>query len=83
MLRWLWLSLAVIGLDQFTKQLIETRFAFRESLEVLPFFNLTLVYNEGAAFSFLSDQGGWQRWFSPGDPRGRAAHRGVTGVHPP
>ncbi len=63
MLRWLWLSLAVIGLDQFTKQLIESSFAFRESLEVLPFFNLTLVYNQGAAFSFLSDQGGWQRWF--------------------
>lgn len=34
-----------------------------ETLSVLPFFNLTLAYNEGAAFSFLSDQGGWQRWF--------------------
>jgi signal peptidase II len=62
-LRWLWLSLGVIGLDQITKQLIEASFAFRESLAVLPFFNLTLVYNQGAAFSFLSDQGGWQRWF--------------------
>lgn len=34
-----------------------------ETLAVMPFFNLTLAYNEGAAFSFLSDQGGWQRWF--------------------
>jgi signal peptidase II len=34
-----------------------------EVLVLLPFFNLTLAYNPGAAFSFLSDQGGWQRWF--------------------
>jgi signal peptidase II len=63
MLRWLWLSLAIIGLDQYTKQLVESAFVKYESMAVLPFFNLTLVYNEGAAFSFLSDQGGWQRWF--------------------
>ncbi len=63
MFRWLWLSLLVIALDQFTKQLVESAFALRESMAVLPYFNLVLVYNEGAAFSFLSDQGGWQRWF--------------------
>jgi signal peptidase II len=62
-LRWLWLSLAVIGLDQFTKQLVESVFSLYESVAVMPFINLTLVYNRGAAFSFLSDQGGWQRWF--------------------
>lgn len=62
MLRWLWLSFLVVVFDQVTKQLIELNFALYESMELLPFLNLTLVYNEGAAFSFLSDQGGWQRW---------------------
>jgi signal peptidase II len=62
MLRWLWLSFLVVVLDQVTKQLIELNFTLYESLQLLPFLNLTLVYNEGAAFSFLSDQGGWQRW---------------------
>ncbi|MEW8013346.1 MAG: signal peptidase II [Candidatus Sedimenticola endophacoides] len=63
MLRWLWLSLLVIGLDQLTKQLVEASLLVYERVSLLPFFNLTLAYNEGAAFSFLSDQGGWQRWF--------------------
>jgi signal peptidase II len=63
MLRWLWFSLLIIVLYQVTKQLIEASFMVYETLSVLPFFNLTLAYNEGAAFSFLSDQGGWQRWF--------------------
>ncbi|MCW8945187.1 MAG: signal peptidase II [Sedimenticola sp.] len=63
MLRWLWFSLLIIVLDQVSKQLIEASFMVYETVSVLPFFNLTLAYNEGAAFSFLSDQGGWQRWF--------------------
>ncbi len=63
MLRWLWLSLIVIVLDQATKQWVESSFMVYEVVDVLPFFNLTLAYNEGAAFSFLSDQTGWQRWF--------------------
>jgi signal peptidase II len=50
-------------LDQATKQWFESSFMVYEVVNVLPFFNLTLVYNEGAAFSFLSDQSGWQRWF--------------------
>jgi len=62
MLRWLWLSLIVIGLDQISKQLVESSLLVYERVSLLPFFNLTLAYNEGAAFSFLSDQGGWQRW---------------------
>lgn len=66
MLRWLWLSLIVIVLDQASKQLVESSLLLYESLEILPLFNLTLVYNEGAAFSFLSDQPGWQRWFLSG-----------------
>jgi len=63
MLRWLWLSLGVVLLDQITKQLAEALLTAYRSLEVLPFFDLTLMYNKGAAFSFLSDHSGWQRWF--------------------
>ncbi|MCW8908058.1 MAG: signal peptidase II [Sedimenticola sp.] len=63
MLRWLWLSLLVVLLDQVSKQVIEASLLVYETVPVTPFFNLTLAYNEGAAFSFLSDQGGWQRWF--------------------
>lgn len=60
---WLWLSALVIVLDQITKQLAENMLVFHQANAVFPGFNLTLVYNEGAAFSFLSDAGGWQRWF--------------------
>ena len=63
MIRWLWLSLLVILLDQGTKQLAEAMLNFAQPVTVLPFFDLTLLYNKGAAFSFLSDQSGWQRWF--------------------
>ncbi|MES9829952.1 MAG: signal peptidase II [Candidatus Thiodiazotropha sp.] len=63
MIRWLWLSLLVIVLDQASKQAAESALTLYESVRVLPFFDLTLLYNKGAAFSFLSDQGGWQRWF--------------------
>jgi len=63
MLRWLWLSLVVIGLDQITKQWAETALTAYRPQSFLPFFDLTLMYNKGAAFSFLSSQGGWQRWF--------------------
>jgi signal peptidase II len=63
MIRWLWLSLFVILLDQGSKQIVNGLMTEGETLVLLPFFNLTLAYNPGAAFSFLSDQGGWQRWF--------------------
>ena len=63
MIRWLWLSLLVILLDQGSKQIVEATLQLGEVQVLLPFFNLTLAYNPGAAFSFLSDQGGWQRWF--------------------
>ena len=66
MSRWLWLSLMVVLLDQASKQLIVASFMLYENQEILPVFNLTLVYNKGAAFSFLSDQSGWQRWFLAG-----------------
>jgi signal peptidase II len=63
MTHWLWLSLVVIVLDQASKQFAESVLTLYESVKVLPFFDLTLLYNKGAAFSFLSDQSGWQRWF--------------------
>jgi signal peptidase II len=63
MLHLLWISLLVLVLDQATKVWVQTVFQPYESLEILPFFNLVLAFNTGAAFSFLGDAGGWQRWF--------------------
>jgi len=61
---WLGLSVLVMVIDQLTKIMVERRFAFGERLEIVPgWFDLTLVYNTGAAFSFLAGAGGWQRWF--------------------
>ena len=61
--RLLWLSGLVVVLDQLSKFWIMATFEEYEVLVIWPVFNLTLVYNTGAAFSFLSDAGGWQRWF--------------------
>lgn len=60
-----WLAIAgvVVLLDQLTKILISQSFSYGESYPVTSFFNLVLVYNKGAAFSFLASQGGWQRYF--------------------
>ncbi len=63
MLRWVWLSGLVILIDQLTKWMAERALDLHIPVPVMPSFNLTLVYNTGAAFSFLSDAGGWQRWF--------------------
>jgi len=60
---WLGLAGAVVLLDQFTKLWVLGSFALHERLVVTSFFNLVLVYNPGASFSFLADAGGWQRWF--------------------
>jgi signal peptidase II len=60
---WGWLSILVIVLDQATKYLAETLLVMHQPIPVLPSFNLMLTYNTGAAFSFLADAGGWQRWF--------------------
>jgi signal peptidase II len=62
-LHWLWLSLIILALDLWTKSLAEQHLHLYQRIEVLPFFNITLAYNSGAAFSFLADAGGWQRWF--------------------
>ena len=63
MTKWLGVSLVVIILDQLSKYVANAQLVYAEPLPVLPSFNLTLLYNRGAAFSFLSDAGGWQRWF--------------------
>ena len=60
---WLWLTVVFLILDQVTKQWVAQTFDYRETLAVMPYFNLTYVHNPGAAFSFLADQPGWQRWF--------------------
>jgi signal peptidase II len=58
--RWFLLAAAVVAADQATKSMILARFNLGEGVVVAPFFNLVLVYNKGAAFSFLSDAPGWQ-----------------------
>jgi signal peptidase II len=63
MLKWLNLSALVIIFDQLSKWLMSTWLSLHETVAVLPFFNFTLAHNRGAAFSFLSSAGGWQRWF--------------------
>ena len=63
-LNWLLLSVAIIIADQITKWVVLTRFQLHESMPVIDgLLSWTLAFNEGAAFSFLSDAGGWQRWF--------------------
>lgn len=63
MRKWLWLALAVIVFDHLTKWWITTTLDFQQAVPVLPFFSLVRVHNTGAAFSFLADASGWQRWF--------------------
>ncbi len=63
---WLGLSGLIIVLDQLTKFWVVSALRLGQSMELASFFNLVFVYNPGAAFSFLSDAGGWQRWFFVG-----------------
>jgi signal peptidase II len=62
-LRWFALAATVLLLDQLTKLWVMTEFTLGDSRYITGFFNLVRAHNEGAAFSFLSDAGGWQRWF--------------------
>ncbi len=62
-LRWLWLSGLVLALDQLTKQAALHLLLERQMVNVFPGLNFTLVFNPGAAFSFLGEASGWQRWF--------------------
>jgi signal peptidase II len=65
---WIWLGLAVVVilLDQFSKTLILGDFSHGESRYVTSFFNVVRVHNTGAAFNFLADSSGWQRWLFVG-----------------
>jgi signal peptidase II len=66
MLKWLWLSTLTLLLDQLSKLAIDRSMNLFDSIPLLPFFNLTYVHNTGAAFSLLSEAGGWQRWLFAG-----------------
>lgn len=63
MLKWIWLTVVVVIFDQLTKYIASTTLDMSQSISVMPMFNWTLRHNTGAAFSFLADAGGWQRWF--------------------
>ena len=70
-MRILGVSLAIVLLDQITKQVMDGWLGLCqpyacERQHILPFFQLVVLYNEGAAFSFLADAGGWQRWVLSG-----------------
>jgi signal peptidase II len=64
--RWLGIALLTLLLDQLTKIAVVGAFQLGEALPITSFFNLVRVHNPGAAFSFLADAGGWQRWFFTG-----------------
>ncbi|HET7548906.1 MAG TPA: signal peptidase II [Usitatibacter sp.] len=61
--QWLWLSAAVVALDLASKAWLAHILVPGEPHDLTPFLRIVLVYNSGAAFSFLAGAGGWQRWF--------------------
>lgn len=65
-LPWLLITFVIIGIDLGTKSWVSGNFAYAQRLEVLPVFDLVLLHNTGAAFSFLAESSGWQRWFFVG-----------------
>jgi signal peptidase II len=64
--KWLSISAIVVVLDLYTKHLVQNAFQYGEHLTITGFFDLVRYHNEGAAFSFLADAGGWQKWFFSG-----------------
>jgi len=62
-MKWLWLSAFTVVLDQLTKTIAEAELLLHRPIAIFPGFNFTLMYNKGAAFSFLSEAGGWQQIF--------------------
>ncbi|MBI1424665.1 MAG: signal peptidase II [Gammaproteobacteria bacterium] len=62
MLKWLWIAVLVVALDQITKQWASHTLQMYHPVKIIPMLNLFLAHNLGAAFNFLSDAGGWQRW---------------------
>ncbi len=65
-LRFIWLAVLVIVLDQWSKHWIVANFSQYQLHRILPFLNFSLIFNHGAAFSFLNNAGGWQRWLFSG-----------------
>lgn len=65
-LRWLPVTAAVIALDQLVKLWVVAHLALYHTLRVLPVLDITLTYNRGAAFSFLAEASGWQKWVFAG-----------------
>lgn len=63
---WLGIAAIVVLLDQLSKITMSRLLLYGQSETITPYFNLVMVYNQGAAFSFLADSGGWQRWFFSG-----------------
>ena len=63
MLKWIWIAVVVVILDQLTKYIASTSLEIYQPVAVMPMFNWTLMHNTGAAFSFLANENGWQRWF--------------------
>ena len=63
MLKWIWLAVVIVIVDQLTKYIASASLEMFQPVAVMPMFNWTLMHNTGAAFSFLADAGGWQRWF--------------------
>tara|TARA_R110002153_G_scaffold107109_4_gene246951 strand:- start:117483 stop:117950 length:468 start_codon:yes stop_codon:yes gene_type:complete len=63
MLKYLWLTSVIIAIDQVSKWFMVSWLSLHETFAVMPFFNLTMAHNPGAAFSFLAHADGWQRWF--------------------
>ena len=61
--KWFSISSVIVVLDLYTKSLIQQAFAYGERLSITSYFELVRFHNEGAAFSFLADAGGWQKWF--------------------
>jgi signal peptidase II len=62
-LKWLWLAVLVVAVDLGTKAMASSMLTYGNPVPVFPSFNLTLLHNTGAAFSFLAGASGWQRWF--------------------
>ena len=66
MLKWLSISAIVVVFDLYSKHLIQQNFVFGDLHSVTSFFDLVRYHNEGSAFGFLNDAGGWQKWFFNG-----------------
>ena len=66
MLKWLSISAIVVAFDLYSKHLIQQHFVFGDLHSVTSFFDLVRYHNEGSAFGFLNDAGGWQKWFFNG-----------------